>query len=110
MRVTPEGLLKRQIVEWLSAQPGCYIRQVQIGGIRGRANHGKGISDIIGIWRGRFLAVEVKTREGRLSPEQAEFLECIRRFGGIAIVARSVGDVENNLRDEKERCRDHAPH
>lgn len=41
-----------------------------------------------------FLAVEVKTARGRPTPEQIAFLECVRRGGGIAGVARSVEDAQ----------------
>jgi len=42
---------------------------------------------------GRFVAVECKTRNGRLSDKQRDFLERIRSNGGIAIVARSLDDL-----------------
>lgn len=49
-----------------------------------------GSSDIIGISpSGKFLAVEVKTKTGRASKEQLNFIEQVRRSGGIAGIARS---------------------
>jgi hypothetical protein len=58
----------------------------------------KGSSDILGILPGgRFLAVECKAEDGRLSPEQREFLETVKQQGGMAIVARSCRDVETAL-------------
>ncbi len=57
----------------------------------------KGVSDIIGIFDGKFLAIEVKTEKGKLSEHQVEFLDRVRENGGIAIVARSVEDVEQAL-------------
>lgn len=53
----------------------------------------KGISDIIGIYQGRPLAIEIKTDRGRLSEYQEKFIERWRAAGGIGIVARSPGDV-----------------
>ena len=55
----------------------------------------KGSSDIIGIHcpTGRFLAVEVKTKTGRASPEQIQFIEAVRSSGGIAGIARSPADA-----------------
>lgn len=54
----------------------------------------KGSSDVIGVAKdGRFLAVEVKTETGRVSPEQVAFLDAVRRAGGRAGVARSVADA-----------------
>jgi Holliday junction resolvase len=57
----------------------------------------KGIADIIGCWKGRFVAIEVKTAGGRVSPDQERFLESVRRHGGIALVARSIDDVIDGL-------------
>jgi penicillin-binding protein-related factor A (putative recombinase) len=57
----------------------------------------KGVSDIIGIFNGKFLAIEVKSAKGKLSEHQIEFLLNVESHGGIAIIARSVEDVEQAL-------------
>ncbi len=57
----------------------------------------RGTADIIALYRGTYYAIECKTRKGRVSPEQFEFLDRVRRAGGSAFVARSVEDVENVL-------------
>lgn len=44
-----------------------------------------------------FVALEVKDK-GRLTAEQAQFLEVVRRAGGIAAEVRSVEDAERSLR------------
>lgn len=69
----------------------------------------KGSSDLIG-WQtvevtpemvgqrlAVFVALEVKDK-GRLTAEQAQFLEVVRRAGGIAGEVRSVEDAESVLR------------
>jgi hypothetical protein len=49
-----------------------------------------GSSDVIGIApNGSFLAVEVKSKTGRVSPKQQTFIDAVNRSGGIAGVARS---------------------
>jgi len=54
----------------------------------------KGSSDIIGLCGdGRFLAVEVKTRTGKTTPEQDRFIAAVIRAGGRAGVARSADDA-----------------
>lgn len=40
------------------------------------------------------LAIEVKTRTGRLAPHQKVFLDEITSRGGVSMVARSLEDVE----------------
>jgi hypothetical protein len=65
-----------------------------------RANTAKGMSDIMGILKdGRTLAIEVKSRTGRMRPGQEEFLQTIRQAGGVAGVCRSVEDAQRLLGD-----------
>ena len=56
-----------------------------------------GVSDLIGWTHGRFVAIEVKAPRGRLTDEQAAFIELVRRSGGLAGVARSVADARGIL-------------
>lgn len=42
---------------------------------------------------GRFWAIEVKRKGGRVSPEQREYLDRINANGGVGIVAFSIDDV-----------------
>ncbi len=61
----------------------------------------RGVSDIIGVLDdGRFLAVEVKTEVGVLRPDQKVFLDAVRERGGLAIVVRSVADLDRALKLE----------
>ncbi len=57
-----------------------------------------GIADILGILPdGKLLAIEVKSAKGRLQENQKIFLREIRDRGGVAMVARSLEDVEIGL-------------
>lgn len=56
-----------------------------------------GVADILGCYKGRLLAIEVKAGKGRLSEAQAKFLNRVRDEGGIAIVAYSVEAVIGQL-------------
>ncbi len=53
-----------------------------------------GVSDLLG-WTegGRFVAIEVKAARGRVTDEQAAFIDLVRRSGGLAGVARSVEEA-----------------
>jgi len=54
----------------------------------------KGTSDILGIIAvGRCLAIEVKSKYGKVSPEQLAFIKKINENGGLAFVARSLEEV-----------------
>ena len=61
-----------------------------------------GVSDLIG-WTegGRFVAVEVKGPRGRVTDEQAAFIDLVRRSGGLAGVARSVADARGILKEHE---------
>lgn len=59
----------------------------------------KGSSDILGVTpKGKLIACEVKTLTGRLRPEQKAFLDRVKVNSGLAIVARSVDDLEAQIR------------
>ena len=61
-----------------------------------------GGSDLIGFTpvngRAIFTAIEVKTKTGRISDAQQNFIDVIRRNGGIAGVARTVAEAKALLR------------
>ena len=50
--------------------------------------------DMVGQQVGQFIAVEVKTKTGRVSKKQQNFTDHINKLGGSAIVARSEDDLE----------------
>lgn len=53
-----------------------------------------GSSDLCGIGpHGKFAAIEVKTKTGRPSPEQVNFIAHVRSKGGIAGIARSPAEA-----------------
>lgn len=52
-----------------------------------------GSADLVGIVSGRFVALEVKTATGRVTPEQTQWLALVRRYGGFAAVVRSVDEA-----------------
>lgn len=53
----------------------------------------RGVSDILGIYKGKMLAIEVKQPKGKTSVEQDYFLSRVNENGGLGFVARSVDDV-----------------
>ena len=57
----------------------------------------KGVSDILGIIEGRFLAIEVKSPVGKLSQDQKVFIRRTLDEGGLAFVARSTEQVAEEL-------------
>lgn len=97
-----------------AARFGCRLFRNNVGVFRTRdaaqrftrTGLGTGSSDLVG-WRtitvagqpiAQFVALEVKTPQGRATARQKEFLKCVDRAGGLAAVVRSVEDVEQLLR------------
>jgi hypothetical protein len=75
-----------------------------------------GSSDLVG-WRtvvvtpdmvGRdvalFCAIEAKAEAGRLTPEQANFLQRVRDAGGIGVEARSVEQAIEEIKQQRGRA------
>ncbi len=90
-------LWSKRIFAWKNQSVGVFDRKRNVYRKSTNPFHIKGASDILGVYNGRFLAIEVKSDSGKLSDNQKEFLERINSYGGIAFVARSVEDVESKL-------------
>ena len=56
-----------------------------------------GAADVIGCYRGRYVAVEVKAGKDVLSEKQLEWLNDARRAGGVTVIAYSLQDVIDAL-------------
>ena len=76
----------------------------------------KGSADLIG-WSSRtitpemvgqqiavFTSIEVKAATGRIRPEQQQWLNAVAAAGGIAGIARSVGEAMDILSITTEEC------
>lgn len=75
-------------------------RSKMAGAIGKRMGMVKGLPDI-GLFRsiGRVAFIEVKTKKGRLSPEQRAFQSWCREWGVPHCVARSVEDARDFIED-----------
>lgn len=105
-----EKQIEHQIMGWLKYS-GVFVFKVENGGVfdqkRGafRFNHAlrlPGIADIIGLYEGVALAIEVKSAKGRLSPAQISFRDLWLENGGKYVLARSVEDVEQFIGEIKK--------
>lgn len=88
---TPEGLLTNSIRSLLKSAGVWHWKNW--GGGFGQ----KGVSDLLGCWRGRMLAIEVKTPTGRITLDQQRFLDNVNAAGGIGFVARDIETVIEKL-------------
>ena len=97
---TPEGAIKKAIKDYLSTVKKCEVFPYASNGMWDaqrrifRTSAGRvGTPDLLLCYRGRFLGLEIKTGQGRLSQPQRECIRAIDESGGRAVVVRSVQDV-----------------
>ncbi len=100
-----EKVIENQILNYLQFIPDCFAWKNQNVGVydsrkrtyrKSNSKHQfKGIADILGIYKGRFLAIEVKQPKKPPSQHQIEFINKINDHGGIAFVATSIEDVQD---------------
>lgn len=81
--MTPEGIVKAAVKRVLDATPGVWYFMPSMNGY-GRA----GIPDIIGSYKGRFFAVEVKAAKGKLTPAQERERDKLLEIGAVWVLAQ----------------------
>lgn len=97
---TKESQLQDQIRLALGAVPGLCLWRNNIGlaeirGYRVRFGvGGPGGADLIGIYKGRFVSVEIKTATNKQTAEQLTFQQLVERLGGIYVILRSVDEAQ----------------
>ena len=94
-----ENEIQKDILAWLKAH-GVLAWRNNNRPRKGTIFLGKkGLGDIIGVLPcSAFLSIEVKTKDGRLSAEQKEFIDIVTACGGKAFLARSVPEVAFELK------------
>jgi len=100
-----EAQIEIKILEYLSlalrSQGGFFWKNNTAGfydGTRFRKHSSpysiNGTSDILGVFDGKFIALEVKALNGRASAQQKIFIEKIHSCGGHSAVVNSVEQVK----------------
>ena len=84
MSSTPEGRVKARVKKLLDQYGALHFSPMGTGyGV-------SGVSDIICLYRGRFIAIECKADEKKLPTAlQLKFLEKVRAWGGLGLVIHS---------------------
>ena len=94
---SPEG---HRLVLWRN---NCGVAVTRNATIRyGVGNPGG--ADLIGLYRGRFVAVEIKRPGKKQTPEQLLFASLVRRTGGIYAVIHSVEEATQWLAELRTLC------
>ena len=98
--------ITRNVLRLANFQTGCVAYRVnnvgvwdQAKGIHRKGNTEKGLPDVIMIYRGRFIAIEVKAGKDKLSDDQKKRQFEIERAGGIYFECRSTDGFINFLQN-----------
>ena len=95
MTALSEKAIENQIKKYLTSI-GAYWEKIHGGSIY----QSSGIPDLIACVDGRFVGIEVKREKGNTTSKIQEYkLRKIKEAGGVAIVARSVEDVKQALKE-----------
>jgi Holliday junction resolvase len=100
MSKTPEGKIQAEIIK--------YLKDNKIWHFRYNAGVTYGMPDIIAIYHGYFIGVEVKTDVGIATELQERMKESIEKAGGYHVFAKSVDDVFNLLRSIEKKNEDNS--
>ena len=101
-----EAEIQKAILQFLGYVQDAFFWRNNTGAVKIVRNNGKkgfvkfglkGSPDIIGCYKGNFVAFEVKSAKGIASLEQKDFLNRIKKCGGYSFIVRSVDDVVNAM-------------
>tara|TARA_B100000809_G_C14792398_1_gene407135 strand:+ start:26 stop:367 length:342 start_codon:yes stop_codon:yes gene_type:complete len=110
MRKEPsEKEIENSILDYLQTQKGFFWKNNTVGVYdpvkktfrRPTKYCINGVADILGVIPpdGKLVAIEVKSKKGRVSKNQEAFLLRVRMQNGKAFIARSIEDVQKELYD-----------
>ena len=98
----PETAIRVQVYQYLSMCPEFFGSVIRNSGMwdpvgkfyraPSRGMH-RGVADIIGVWNGQGLAVEIKTKRGVMSEQQKHWHERWMAKGGLSVVIRSLDEI-----------------
>lgn len=94
-----EGLIQDQIRLALGRVPGLVLWRNNCGSYQqGKAwiKYGVGNpggADLIGLWSGRFVAIEVKSSTGKQTEHQRNWQGIVEENGGLYVIARSASEA-----------------
>lgn len=91
MAKTPEGKVKDLVKAWLKERNIWNFMPIPSA-----FGASTGCSDILGIYRGRFLCIEVKAdgKAKNVTPRQQAFIDRVNAEGGIGVVVSCQADLD----------------
>ena len=87
----PEYRIVQNIKKLIRSRGGWCVK------IHGGPYQDAGTPDLLACYKGRFVAIEVKTARGVARPEQKIAQRAITGSGGYSLITHSIGDVADVL-------------
>jgi len=97
-----------QLIRLKAGSLGCILLRNNVGAYKDnygnfvRYGLGTGSSDLIGIYKGIFIACEVKKKGKKPTETQKKFLLMVLKNGGIGFVCDDPDDFERLLNSDKK--------
>ena len=95
-----ESAVQGQILDWL-ARKGIFHYRQNTGGANLKGFYvrfgKKGAPDIVAIYRGMYVGIEVKKAGEKQTDDQHKYMQNVRNAGGVYILAYQVEDVTQVL-------------
>lgn len=111
--MTITNSLTQQIIQYITLRGGLAWRN-NTGAYKSDTRfikYGKvGSGDVLAVYRGKFMTIEIKVGLDKLSPDQESWMERVESCEGVAVVAHTLEDVIaaleriDTLEDVKQRA------
>lgn len=97
-----EKSIEKQVLRWLGSKDIFAFKVKSTGTfdpVRKRFRtsspfYRKGCPDVLVVYKGFFVGLEIKTKTGRVSPHQKIFHADVKKAGGFVFVVRDVTELE----------------
>lgn len=86
-----EAELTKKVKQYLDKQPDVFYKKIS-------DRFQNGISDILACVNGHFVAIELKAKNYKATPQQLLFIKQVQNTGGIGAVCYCVSDVEKLIK------------
>lgn len=96
--------IQKQVMDFLRLKGFLVVKFPSVGIYKQKTNSyipqsRRGISDLLACSpKGRFIAIEIKCGKNKVSQEQQDFIDEVKKKNGFAFTAYSLDDVINTIK------------
>lgn len=94
LALTEEKKLQAKAVEWLECNGAVGIIH---HATNKRTTCAKGVSDIVCLYKGKFISAEAKLGANKPTQAQQEYIDAVNANGGCGFVFKSLDELKANL-------------